>query len=179
MPSRGMLETLFATTSSLGLESGIRLLTHSVMTRNQYRVKLRQIAPRNRYQRMSRSLRAYSDRSNEEEADAFRRRFREIISKAMEVPSGLLVALSRDNIKTLKTMSAARPKRIAEYLTIDEGSQDAQRFNKPVSRRGQRVHEGKRRFHGSTRESLRKQKVVYRRSGRSRRRGWDKEGVGL
>lgn len=71
---------------------------------------------------MSLSLRAYSDRSNDEEADAFRRRFREIISNAMEVTSGLLVSWSRDNIVTLEVMSVIQRCGVVEYLTIDEGS---------------------------------------------------------
>ena len=72
-------------------------------------MKLRQIAPRNKYHRMSLSLLAYSDRSNDEEADVFRRRFREIISNAIEVTSGLLVSWSRDNIIALEVMSDVQP----------------------------------------------------------------------
>ena len=71
-------------------------------------MKLRQIAPRNKYHRMALSLRAYSDRSNEE-ADALRRRFRETISNAIEVTSGLFVSLSRDSMIALEVMRMIRP----------------------------------------------------------------------
>ena len=43
------------------------------------------------------SRRAYSARSSEEFADGERRRFREIISIAMEIANGPLESLSRDN----------------------------------------------------------------------------------
>ena len=141
-------------------------------------MKLCQMAPRNKYHRMSRSLRAYSDRSNDE-AGVFRRRLRETISNAIEVNNGLLVSLSRDNMTTSKKMSAVWSHGIAKYLTIDEGSQDVQRFNKPVSGSGQRLHESERRLHRRSGECLGKQKVVYRRDGRGRGWGWDKEMVGL
>ena len=114
------------------------------------------MAPRNKYHRMSLSLRAYSDRSNDEEADVFRRRFREIISNAMEVTSGLLVSGSRDNMIASGVVSGIQSYTIVECLTIDEGSQDVQRFNKPVSRTRQRLHKSKRRLHGRSRECLRK-----------------------
>ena len=58
---------------------------------------------------MSLSLRAYSDRSNEEEADVFRRRFRETISNPMEVTSGLLVSWSQDNMIAWEVMSGVQP----------------------------------------------------------------------
>ena len=108
------------------------------------------MAPRNKYHRMSRSLRAYSDRSNDEEADVLRRRFREIISNAMEVISGLLVSWSRDNMIAWKVISISTYS-IAEDHTISEWSQDVQRFDEPVSRRSQRFHESERRFHGRSR----------------------------
>jgi len=111
---------------------------------------------------MSLSLRAYSDRSNDEEADVFRRRFREMISNAIEVTSGLLVSWSRDNIIASEVVSDVQPQAVGNSLTIDEGSQDVQGFDEPVSRARQRLHESKRRPHVRSRESLREQKVVHR-----------------
>ena len=110
---------------------------------------------------MSLSLRAYSDRSNDEEADVFRRRFREIISNAMEVTSGLLVSWSRDNMIASEAIRCIQPHAIAESLTIDEGPKYVQRLDKPVSRARQGLHESKRCLHGRSRESLGKQKIVY------------------
>ena len=113
------------------------------------------MAPRNKYHRMSLSLLAYSDRSNDEEADVFRRRFREMISNAIEVTSGLLVSWSRDSIIASEVMSNAQPYAVGESLTIDKGSQDIQRFDKPISGARQRLYESKRRLHGRSGESLR------------------------
>ena len=47
-----------------------------------------------------------------------------------------------------EAMSVIHPNTTAEYLTVDEGSQDVQRFDKPVSGTGQRLHEGGRRLYG-------------------------------
>ena len=120
------------------------------------------MAPRNRYHRMSLSLRAYSDRSSDEEADGFRRRFREIISNAIEVTSGLLVSWSRDNMMASEVVVSDVQFYASESLTIDEGSQDVQGFDKPVSWTRQGLHESRRRLHGRSRESLGKQKVIHR-----------------
>ena len=47
-----------------------------------------------------------------------------------------------------EVMSIIHPDATAKYLTIDEGPQDVQRFDKPVSETGQGLHEGRRRLYG-------------------------------
>ena len=60
-----------------------------------YRVQLSQIEPRKRYQRRSRSLRAYSWRSRADELEGVRRRLRVTSSKVRETMSGRLDLRSR------------------------------------------------------------------------------------